>query len=365
MPAETQLTDRKGMPGKLTRLDYMGHTVFKASKTPVRGKLDSRDSGNRSRGTDVYNRSSLALEFAREAAAEAPPLPHLIAMPDPAARSGVPNSPLWKGLDPFESNRGRGSRQVSVIVHILVIGGLVWWSLSPYNRIIQPQKKEMVFKLFDPQQPPIMPTPKPIQGGGGGGEHKIIEPRRAPMPKPVMRPALIPPQIARVIHPTIQAPPPTVRANLPQNYALPNVGMPKSPQVAVASQGSGSNGFGIGMGGGMGSGRGDGVGPGMGGGNGGGVMNVGGGVSAPEVIHSVDPAFTQQARAADLQGTVSIQLIVDPQGYPQDVHVVRSLGMGLDEKAIEAVRQYRFRPAMYQGHPVAVQMIVDVAFHLH
>ncbi len=128
--------------------------------------------------------------------------------------------------------------------------------------------------------------------------------------------------------------------------------------------GSGS-GFGSGLGGGIGAGRGSGVGPGSGGGYGGGIMSVGGGVSAPILIHSAEPEFTQEARAASFQGGVSIQLIVDSQGNPQNVHVTRHLGMGLDDKAVEAVRQYRFRPAMYQGHPVAVQMVIEVDFHLH
>ena len=343
----------------------MGHIEFKASKTPVRGKPFTRDSGERLNQAETYNRSSLALEFAAEAAPEVPHFPHLVSMPS-TARAGVPDSPLWKGKDPFASGRGRGSRNASLVIHILVISGIVWWSLNIHNPVVQ-SKQEMVFKLFDPQTPPppIKPIPKPLQGGGGGGEHAIIQPQRGAPPKPVVHfQKMLPPEIARVQKPTLPLPP-SLHANLPQNYALPKLGMPKSPQVAVASQGSGSSGFGIGMGGGMGAGQGDGAGAGAAGGYGGGVMNVGGGVSAPEVIHSVDPEFTPQARAADLQGTVSIQLIVDAQGNPQDVHVVKHLGMGLDQKAIEAVRQYRFRPAMYQGHPVAVQMIVDVAFHLH
>ncbi|MGA7654494.1 MAG: energy transducer TonB, partial [Terracidiphilus sp.] len=111
--------------------------------------------------------------------------------------------------------------------------------------------------------------------------------------------------------------------------------------------------------------RGIGAGPGSGGGYGGGVMSVGGGVSAPQVLHTVQPDFTEEARQANFQGSASIELIVDQQGNPQNVRIIRRLGMGLDEKAVEAVRQYRFRPAMFQGHPVAVQIIVDVAFHLH
>jgi protein TonB len=119
------------------------------------------------------------------------------------------------------------------------------------------------------------------------------------------------------------------------------------------------------MGGGIGIGRGSGTGVGSGGGYGGGIMSVGGGVSAPVVIHQAEAEFTEEARKANFQGTVSLQLIVDQQGNPQDVRVVRHAGMGLDEKAIEAVQQYKFRPAMYQGHPVAVQMIIDVDFRLH
>ena len=94
-------------------------------------------------------------------------------------------------------------------------------------------------------------------------------------------------------------------------------------------------------------------------------MNVGGGVTAPEVIHSVEPEFTEDARRENFQGSVSIRLIVDSQGNPQNVQLVRHLGMGLDEKAIEAVRQYRFKPAMYQGHPVSVQIVIEMNFHLH
>jgi periplasmic protein TonB len=159
---------------------------------------------------------------------------------------------------------------------------------------------------------------------------------------------------------------PTTPVALPDQPKMANLGESDSPQIKLASQGSGSGGsFGHGLGGGFGSGHGSGVGAGSGGGYGGGIMSVGGGVSAPSVIHSVQPEFTNEARQSNFQGIVSLQLIVDAQGNPQNVHVTKHLGMGLDEKAIEAVRQYRFKPAMYQGHPVAVQIVVDVEFHLH
>jgi protein TonB len=351
------------MPEIFTRLDYMGHIVFKASKPAARGKQLTRGYSSGMREADAYNRSSLALDYDEE---DAPRMsyPHLVSI-DGGARSGVPDSPLWRGRDPFAESRGRGSRHVSFLIHVIVIGGVLWWGATSHNRMLQPLKNEIAFKLYDPPTPPIKPVQKPIQGGGGGGEHRIIEPQRGNPPKPLVHyQKMLPPEIARVDKPKLPVPP-SLNARLPENYTLPNIGMQKSPQIAVASEGSGSNGFGIGMGGGMGAGQGDGAGAGVGGNYGGGVMNVGGGVSAPEVIHSVDPQFTAQARAANLQGTVSIQLIVDPQGNPQNVHVIRHLGMGLDQKAVEAVRQYKFKPAMYQGHPVAVQMIVDVTFHLH
>jgi TonB family protein len=220
------------------------------------------------------------------------------------------------------------------------------------------------FTLYDPPPPPVMQIAKVQGGGGGGGEHRLIEPTRGHLPK-IARVQILPPQIARLEQPKL-AVEPTMQIKIPDNSSVPNLGVPQSQQVVLASQGSGSgSGFDRGAGGGIGIGHGLGAGAGSGGGYGGGVMSVGGGVSAPVVTHSVMPEFTENARSANLQGTVSVQLIVDPQGNPQNVHVVRHLGMGLDDKAVEAVRQYKFRPAMYQGHPVAVQMIIDVDFHLH
>ena len=126
---------------------------------------------------------------------------------------------------------------------------------------------------------------------------------------------------------------------------MPKLGVPQSQRVALASQGSGSDsGFGFGLGGGMGQGHGSGLGPGGNSGYGGGVMNVGGGVSAPRVIYSVEPQFTPEARQADYQGVVAIQLIVDSQGNPKPSTWFVISGMGLDERAIEAVRQYKFSP---------------------
>jgi TonB family protein len=201
-------------------------------------------------------------------------------------------------------------------------------------------------------------------GGGGGGAHEVVEASKGHLPV-IATIQITPPQLSKIDRPKLGIAPSEI-VKIPEDNNLPNLGVSKSSQVVLVSQGRGSgSGFGQGQGGGIGMGHGSGVGPGTGGGYGGGLMSVGGGVAAPVVIHSVEPEFTQDARQANFQGSVSIMLIVDSQGNPQNVRVTRHLGMGLDEKAVEAVRQYRFKPAMYQGHPVAVQIVMDVDFHLH
>jgi TonB family protein len=92
---------------------------------------------------------------------------------------------------------------------------------------------------------------------------------------------------------------------------------------------------------------------------------VGGGVSAPRATYSPDPEYSEEARKAKYQGTVVLFMIVGPDGRPHEVRVMRSVGMGLDEKAIEAVRTWKFEPARKDGQAVAVQISVEVAFRLY
>jgi TonB family protein len=124
--------------------------------------------------------------------------------------------------------------------------------------------------------------------------------------------------------------------------------------------------MGTGSGGGMGPGGGNGYGPGYGGNAGGGLYQVGGRISLPVLIVQPEAEFSDEARRAKYQGLCLIGLIVDAQGNPQNVHVVRALGMGLDEKAMEAVRQYKFKPAMKDGKtPVPVELTIEVNFRLY
>jgi periplasmic protein TonB len=179
-----------------------------------------------------------------------------------------------------------------------------------------------------------------------------------------------PPQPQTIDKPKLPDPPTiNVQKNiqLPDNMNMPMIGVHDSPNVTMASAGSGNSaGMGSGSNGGLGSGNGNGYGPGSGGNAGGGVYQVGGGISAPSVIHSVEAEFSDEARRAKYQGVCMVSLIVDAQGNPQDIHVARALGMGLDEKAIEAIRQYKFKPALKDGKTaVPVMITIEVDFRLY
>jgi TonB family protein len=268
-------------------------------------------------------------------------------------------------IDPLVFKRDPASSAVSFIVHAAIVTLVLAMALKVHTVVMLPPDTIVTpvdFKSYTP--PMILPVEKPMGGGGGGGAHDMVEASKGHLPT-VAKLQITPPQISRIDRPKLGIEP-SEMVKIPDNNNLPNLGLSHSPQLVLVSQGRGSgSGFGQGSGGGIGSGHGGGVGPGSGGGYGGGLMSVGGGVAAPQVIHSVEPEFTQEARQANLQGSVSIKLIVDSQGNPQDIRVTRHLGMGLDEKAIEAVRQYKFKPSMFEGHPVAVQIVVDVDFHLH
>ncbi len=95
------------------------------------------------------------------------------------------------------------------------------------------------------------------------------------------------------------------------------------------------------------------------------VYHVGGDVSAPELVFAPNPQYSEKARQAKYQGVCVVSLIVDAQGNPTQVLVVRHLGMGLDQKAVEAVKAYRFKPAMRFGKPVAVAVNIEVNFRLN
>ncbi len=202
-------------------------------------------------------------------------------------------------------------------------------------------------------------------GGGGGGDRDKLKASAGNLPKPALV-QFAPPQVMvrnpkplLPTEPTVVVPPQLSMSQLPQS------GDPLSA-LLTPSNGTGSGGgIGSGSGGGIGSGRGPGVGAGWGGGIGGGPYRVGGGVSAPRAVFAPDPEYSEEARKAKYQGTVLLWVVVGADGRPQSVRVQRSLGMGLDEKAVDAVNRWRFEPARKDGGPVAVQINVEVNFRLY
>jgi len=216
---------------------------------------------------------------------------------------------------------------------------------------------------FTPKAPPKKNT---MQGGGGGGDRSPLPASRGKLPKPSLRQFTPPmavinnPNPRLTMEPSIIAPP---DVNLP-NIKADNWGDPLS-KFGTPSNGPGSGGgIGSGKGGGVGSGNGGGFGPGEGGGVGGGVYRVGGGVTAPIVLTKKDPEYSEEARKAKYQGMVLLSIVVSTSGTAGDIKVVRSLGLGLDEKAIEAVKQWKFKPGYKDGKPVAVQATIEVNFRL-
>jgi periplasmic protein TonB len=269
-------------------------------------------------------------------------------------------------VDRMKVKRSPASSALSFLTHVVVVGLIVLFALEQWHtRMVQ---KKLQTTMVNVPFMPASPMKDTMGGGGGGGNHETVEASKGKLPEMSKKP-LAPPQILKIDNPKLPVTPAILMPQpikLPDAANMPNLGIPQSSQVALASQGGGSgSGFGNGSGGGIGSGNGNGIGPGEGGGYGGGVMHMGGGVSAPTLIYSPDPEFSDEARRAKYQGVCIVGLIVDSQGNPQQAHVVRPLGMGLDEKALEAVRQYKFKPAMYKGKPVPVEINIEVNFRIY
>lgn len=280
----------------------------------------------------------------------------------------APASPdaIWGQYNNYRSNGLMGS----VVVHAALIGLILGVTTLTPKVALQTAPHETVTLIAPSPESYALPVSTKItSGGGGGGEHDRLTAPKGRLPKPALQ-QLAPPQIIvrnehpkLVVEPTVVAPP---QLHLAENR-MPTLGNPASVVLPSAppSNGTGSGGgIGSGSGTGVGVGHGPGVGSGSGGGIGGGVYKVGGGISAPRAVSTPDPEYTEAARSAKTQGTCILWLIVDETGHPRNIRVVRGLGNGLDAKAIEAVQQWRFQPAMKDGKPVNVQISVEVGFHL-
>jgi protein TonB len=231
---------------------------------------------------------------------------------------------------------------------------LIAFLIKQHVQLTAPPRMNLT-QLAVPTPPPVAPKQEKI--GGGGGQHDLAPVTQGHLPK-LAQEQIVPPKAPPTIEPKLAVDPAVVvQKDLKMaDNTMPNLGMPNS-SLKGFSMGNG-NGTGIG------SGSGNGIGPGSGGNTGGGVMHVGGSVRPPTVLVQVDPEFSEEARKAKFSGNVQVYLYVDEQGNPSHVRVVRGVGMGLDEKAVEAVRQYKFKPAMQNGKPVKVDLYIDVNFQI-
>lgn len=249
--------------------------------------------------------------------------------------------------------------------HVVVIAVLL--ATGHYVVSHRHEIQQQVINVITDVSPYILPPSKTeAGGGGGGGDRDKLQASKGVLPK-FSRQQLAPP--AAVIRNQNPKLPVEATVVVPPEIYFPHegpMGDPFSSILGPPSNGVGSGGgIGSGSGGGVGSGTGPGVGPGHGGGIGGGVYRVGGGVSAPRPIYAPDPEFSDEARKAKYQGTVVLWIVVGADGRTHDIRIQRSLGMGLDEKAIDAVRQWKFEPARKDGYPVAVQVNIEVIFRLY
>jgi len=294
-----------------------------------------------------------------------PKLPALHLTSRPAKSHG-----MWGAYDYKQS-----ASAASAVLHVLMIGALIVTPLLSFERVkvaakpLNPEHVEMLLPA-DIMMPVSAKKNDTLAGGGGGGDRDKLQASKGRVPKFALQQLAPPMAVIRNQHPMLAVEPtvvmpPDVKLPLANNF--PNLGDPLSKLPSgPLSNGTGSGGgIGSGVGGGVGSGEGGGVGPGRGGGFGGGVFKVGNGVSAPGILYSPDPEYTEEARKAKYQGVCVLWLVVGPDGRPRDIKVTRSLEMGLAQKAVESVRQWKFEPAKKDGQPVAVQIIVQVAFKLY
>ena len=263
-----------------------------------------------------------------------------------------------------------GRQKKSWVMSVALQSSVVVLLLALASTQVAPQRIARFIPLINPGIAPYVPKPAPGQnhmtGGGGGGDRSALPASKGRLPKPSLRQFTPPMAVVNNANPRLTLDPTIVA---PPDVALPNANMTQYgdplARLGPPSNGPGSGaGIGSGAGGGVGNGRGGGFGPGEGGGLGGGVFRVGGGVSAPVLLYKVEPEYSEEARKAKFQGTVLLYVEVDPNGRAMNIHVQRSLGLGLDEKAIEAVKKWIFRPGQKDGKPVTVIATIEVNFRL-
>jgi len=255
----------------------------------------------------------------------------------------------------------------SVGLHVAGVLGLVFISFAPsVLKTPPPPIEDLTLVVSKPLiMPPVAPLPKPSGGGGGGGMKTLTPPSKGEPPRGADKQILPPMVEAKNLAPTLIVEPTIIAPQLSQvQLPIMQFGDPNGV-VGPPSAGPGSGGgIGTGRGTGVGSGSGAGLGPGSGGGVGGGVFSVGGGVSQPQPTFMPLPEYSDEGRKARIQGVVEVLIVVNADGTVDFQSVLKSLGYGLDQKAIDTVKKWKFLPGKKDGSPVATRVAVSVNFTL-
>jgi TonB family protein len=250
----------------------------------------------------------------------------------------------------------------SVAVGLSFVAVSVRGSSTPTEPKPAPEKVEVPRMVF-------LQLPGPGGGGGGGGNRQAALPSGA---RAIGRDQIT---LNAALPIVVQPQPAPSMATIP-SVALPvvplasgeayQIGLPEASGSLVFSQGSGSGGgIGTGSGTGIGPGAGSGFGPGTGGGFGGGAYRPGNGITVPTLLLQVRPNYTSEAMQRKIQGTVMLEVVVGADGIPSAIRVGRSLDPnGLDNEAVQAVRQWRFAPGQRGDTPVPVLVSIVIDFHI-
>lgn len=253
-----------------------------------------------------------------------------------------------------------GAFGASALVHVVAFALAVLIAHIP--------RPQQVFRPTENPRMVFLPVEGPGGGGGGGGNKMEAPPPKLELPKQAKPPATPPPKLQP---PKPEPPKPDPPMNIPLQTTAPALatvpGLVEAPPVTTEARGTGSGpGAGTGTGTGSGPGSGSGLGPGSIAGFGGGVYRPGSGIDLPRVRVEKKPQYTADAMRAKVQGIVELEAVVLPDGSVGDVRVTRSLDrtFGLDQQAINAVKQWLFYPGMRLGQPVPVLVTVELTFTL-
>ena len=273
-------------------------------------------------------------------------------------------------LPPRTAGRTAAQLAVSVIAHVVAIGAIGIVAAHTAHELADSDPVEsQQASVESPRLVFVAASAMGGRGGGGGGNRSVAPIRRAEAPGRDRLTLRTRPTVGlpREDLPALDERPPAILLDA-RPFASGDwvsAGLPGGGVSYGTSHGPGTGGgVGTGLGTGVGSGRGPGLGPGAGGGTGGGVYRPGGGVTAPRLLGRVAHRYTDDALERRIQGAVWLELVVDRAGHPADIRVVRPLDPGLDEEAINAVRQWRFAPGTLAGSSVDVQVVIVVEFRV-